>query len=167
MKAIILIGYMCSGKTTLGKALADALNIPFLDTDTLIETTTKNTIKQLFKSIGETKFRQLELDLLDTLPRENCIISTGGGLPCFNDAINYLNNIGTTVYLKHTPEVLFNRLQTDHNNRPLFNEGLTLQHVKGHLKEREVFYNQAALIVPTQNQRCDYLINQLKYDKLP
>lgn len=166
MKAIILIGYMCSGKTTLGKELATQLGTTFIDTDQLIESSTQTTIQNLFQTRGEHEFRLLEHELLKSLPKENCVIATGGGLPCFNNNMDTLKKVGRTIYLKHAPDVLLDRLNRDHSNRPLHNSAITLEQLKEHLLQREVYYNLADLICTTNDQHSDFILNQLNHDEL-
>ena len=95
---IILIGYMGSGKTTLGKKLAKKLGFEFLDTDDFIEDSTNKSIPEIFNELGEDGFRKLEYDVLNALDVNNCVISVGGGMPCFYNNIDTLNSIGVTCY---------------------------------------------------------------------
>ena len=111
MTRIILIGYMGSGKTTLGKALSKDLGLPFFDLDWYIENRFCRTVSQLFAERGEDGFRQLERAMLHEVAEfENVVIAAGGGTPCFFDNIDYMNHQAQTVYLKTTPEVLFKHL---------------------------------------------------------
>src|SRR3712207_8127287 len=101
MKRIILLGYMGSGKTTLGNALSKDLGLPFYDLDWYIESRMRQTVKQLFDSVGEEGFRRIEHNMLHEVAEfENVIVSCGGGTPCFYDNMDYLNGQGATVYLK-------------------------------------------------------------------
>ena len=100
MTRIFLTGYMGSGKTTLGRALAAEMGIPFIDLDHYIEKRYCKTIAQLFAEKGEEGFREVERRMLHEVGEfEDVIISTGGGTPCFFDNIEYMNAQGTTVYL--------------------------------------------------------------------
>src|SRR3712207_1812170 len=86
MKRIILLGYMGSGKTTLGNALSKDLGLPFYDLDWYIESRMRQTVKQLFDSVGEEGFRRIERNMLHEVAEfENVIVSCGGGTPCFYD----------------------------------------------------------------------------------
>ncbi|MDE6688385.1 MAG: shikimate kinase, partial [Prevotella sp.] len=108
MVRIILIGYMGAGKTTIGKALAKELDIPFYDLDWYIESRRHKTVSQLFAEVGEEAFRKIEHNMLHEVAEfENVIISCGGGTPCFFDNIDYMNRQGQVVYLKASPEVLY------------------------------------------------------------
>ena len=147
MVRIILIGYMGAGKTTVGRALARDLGLPFYDLDWYIESRRHKTIPQLFEEMGEEGFRRIEQSLLHELAEfEDVIISCGGGTPCFFDNIDYMNQQAQVVYLKATPEVLYQHLQMARVESPLLKgkspEELQ-QFVGEQLKQREVFYNKA------------------------
>lgn len=99
MIRIFLTGYMGAGKTTLGKAFARELNIPFIDLDWYIEERLHKSIRELFIERGEASFRELERTMLHEVAEfENVIISTGGGTPCFFDNMEYMNEHGQTVF---------------------------------------------------------------------
>ena len=112
MIRIFLTGYMGAGKTTLGKALARELHIPFIDLDWYIEERFHKTVGELFSERGEASFRELEKNMLHEVGEfEDVVISTGGGAPCFFDNMEYMNRVGTTVFLDVDPKVLFSRLR--------------------------------------------------------
>lgn len=120
MKRIIIIGYMGSGKTTVGHALSQELGLPFYDLDWYIETRMHRTVKQIFDEKGEEGFRKIEHNLLHEVAEfEDVIISCGGGTPCFFDNIDYINRQGETVYLKCTTDVLYKHLKMGKTVRPL------------------------------------------------
>ena len=111
MTRIFLVGYMGAGKTTLGRALAKATGMQFIDLDCYIEERFRKTIAQIFAEKGEEHFRDLERRMLHEVGEfEDVIISTGGGTPCFFDNIEYMNSQGTTVYLDVPVERLHIRL---------------------------------------------------------
>lgn len=144
---IILMGYMGSGKTTVGRALAKDLGMPFYDLDWYIESRMRKTIKQIFDERGEEGFRIIERNMLHEVAEfEGVVISCGGGTPCFFDNINYLNQQGETVYLKCTPEVLHKHLSMGKTVRPLL-LNKTPEEVKVYIQEqlqqREPSYSQA------------------------
>ena len=112
MIRIFLTGYMGAGKTTLGKAFARELNIPFIDLDWYIEERLHKSIRELFIERGEASFRELERNMLHEVSEfEDVIISTGGGTPCFFDNMDYMNGHGQTVFLDVHLDILFNRLR--------------------------------------------------------
>ena len=124
MIRIILIGYMGAGKTTIGKALAKALGVTFYDLDWYIETRMRRTVKQIFDSEGEEGFRRIEHNMLHEVAEfENVVLSCGGGTPCFFDNIEYMNRQGPVVYLKASPEVLYEHLKTACLSRAVLLEG--------------------------------------------
>ena len=147
MRRIIFIGYMGSGKTTVRKALSKALNIPFYDLDWYIETRRRKKISEIFAEHGEEGFRQIERNMLHEVAEfEDVIISCGGGTPCFFDNIDYLNRQGDVVWLKATPEVLYQHLLMSKGDRPLLKgkspeELITF--IREQLSVREPFYQKA------------------------
>lgn len=154
MTRIILIGYMGSGKTTLGKALSKDLGLPFFDLDWYIENRFCRTVSQLFAERGEDGFRQLERAMLHEVAEfENVVIAAGGGTPCFFDNIDYMNRQAQTVYLKTTPEVLFKHLHMGKQKRPLLS-GKTDEEMWAYIVEslahRAPFYEKANYILNTE-----------------
>ena len=147
MTRIILIGYMGAGKTTVGKALAKALGVTFYDLDWYIETRMRRTVKQIFDQEGEEGFRRIERNMLHEVAEfENVVLSCGGGTPCFFDNIDYMNQQGPVVYLKASPEVLYEHLKMGKSVRPLL-LNKTPEEVKKFIVEqlahREQFYSKA------------------------
>ena len=138
---------MGAGKTTVGKTLAQELNLPFYDLDWYIESRMRKTVKEIFDERGEEGFRLIEHNLLHEVAEfEDVIISCGGGVPCFYDNMDYMNQKGDTVYLKATPEVLYGHLKMGKSVRPLL-QNKTSEEVEEFIKEqlqvREPFYSKA------------------------
>ncbi len=151
MKSIILIGYMGSGKTTVGRQLALALGRTFYDLDWYIEMRYHRTVAQLFAEKGEEGFRELERNMLhEAAEFEDIVLSCGGGTPCFFDNMEYIRSVGESVYLKATPEVLAEHLRMGKVERPLIKgkspEEL-LEYIRTSLAEREPFYMKAKHVV--------------------
>ena len=120
MIRIFLIGYMGAGKTTLGKAFARAMGLTFVDLDWYIEERFHKTVSQIFTERGEEGFRELEKRMLhEASDFENVVISVGGGTPCFFDNMEYMNQLGETVFLDVDNKVLFRRLKVAKHQRPL------------------------------------------------
>ena len=147
MKRIILVGYMGSGKTTVGKALSKETGMMFYDLDWYIESRMRKSVSQIFAEKGEEGFRKIEYNMLHEVAEfEDVIISCGGGTPCFFDNMDYLNQQGDVVYLKATPETLYKHLMMAKVERPLLKgkspEEL-IAYITEHLQERAPFYEKA------------------------
>lgn len=150
MVRIFLTGYMGAGKTTLGKAFAKKLDIPFIDLDWYIEERFHKTVGELFTERGETGFRELERSILHEVAEfENVVISTGGGAPCFFDNMEFMNRTGKTVFLNVHPDILFQRLRVAKQQRPIL-QGKQDEELKDFiiqaLERRAPFYKQAQYI---------------------
>ena len=149
---IFLIGYMGSGKTSIGKRIAEKLHFQFIDMDQHIESQLNKSIAEIFDEYGEAFFRELERkSLLEISNRENAIIATGGGAPCHFDNIDVMNRNGVTVYIRLSPKQLSDRLKTTNiKKRPLLanqNEDDLENYIQQNLSKRELVYLQAQLIV--------------------
>src|SRR5437773_6951846 len=117
---IFLIGFAGSGKTHLGKELADLLKIPFADTDAMVEDQTKMEISRIFLEKGEEGFRKMEAEVLtELLKKRKALVATGGGLPCWDNNMKKMNESGLTVYLKASEAFLYHRLFLEKKKRPL------------------------------------------------
>ncbi|MCD8297312.1 MAG: shikimate kinase [Prevotella sp.] len=147
MYRIIIVGYMGAGKTTVGKALAKDLGVQFYDLDWYIEERMHKTIPQLFAERGETGFRKVEHTVLHEVAEfEDVVISCGGGTPCFFDNMDYINSQGETVYLKSTPDVLYQHLSMGRVDRPLLKDKTPEEmklFIARQLADREHFYLMA------------------------
>lgn len=168
MPNIILIGFMASGKSTLGKKLASKLAYTFVDTDALVEQLTGKSVSEIFEQDGEAVFREKEREVLQHLAHiENHVIATGGGLPCFFDNMERLNEMGVTVYLKASPNNITQRLLTAKKPRPLVakkTEAELLLFVTDLLQEREKFYEQAKIILVGKEQRIPAVYERLQME---
>lgn len=148
---IFLIGFMGSGKTTLGRKLAARMGYEFIDLDHKLEQQVELSIAEYFQIFGEDTFRQLESELLKKTPYpDNAIISTGGGLPCYFDNMDWMKANGKSVYIKLSPKTLADRLETGKEERPLLQDkhgDALVAFIEQKLGERERFYSQASIIV--------------------
>ena len=164
---VFIIGYMGSGKTTIGKRVAKRLSMNFVDMDIHIEGKMHKTVTQIFGEMGEERFRELERKcLLEVSEYENVIISTGGGAPCFFDNMELMNASGITIYLHLSPNILAERLKTTNLlNRPILAnyQGDKLKdYIASTLAKREIFYLQAQVKVNgTDKEIADKIINYL------
>jgi shikimate kinase len=142
---------MGAGKTTVGKALAKELRMPFYDLDWYIESRMHKTVKAIFDERGEAGFRKIEHNMLHEVAEfEDVIISCGGGTPCFFDNIDYMNRQGETVYLKATPEVLYGHLKMGKTIRPLLLNKTADEvqvFIREQLAQREPYYSKAKYVL--------------------
>lgn len=141
---------MGSGKTSLGKKLAKRLNLHFFDTDKYIEQMEGMTIETIFREHGEEVFRMKEKMVIDELMHsDNLLLSTGGGLPCYNNLMAQLNELGTTIYLKRPAKELANRIINSKKKRPI-TDGKTPEElivlIEQMLQSRSEYYEQAHII---------------------
>ena len=147
MIRIFLIGYMGAGKTTLGKSLARRMNLRYIDTDHFIENRYHKKIGDIFDDEGEVRFREIEHRvLLEIAEFEDVVISTGGGLPCFNDNMTIMNTKGITVFLDVPVEELAARLGVSKTVRPVLKKRTgseLIAFIKDNVNIREPFYKQS------------------------
>jgi len=136
-----------SGKTTLGKRIAETLHYRFIDTDKLIVRDESRSIPEIFAESGEDYFREAERRVLRTIrPGDSTVVSTGGGMPCFHNNMDYINTSGISVFLDVPVEVLVRRiLAHGADDRPLNNP--TDPDLLNTLQQRYIsrlpFYSQA------------------------
>ncbi len=141
---IILIGFMGTGKTAVGKLLAAELKLDYLDTDELIERTEKRSISEIFKRDGEEAFRRLETGVLKTLQDyDNFVLSTGGGMVLRDENVALLKPLGPVVLLRAPAEVIYRRIKGE-RHRPLLDVADPLAEIRKILAYREPFYDRAA-----------------------
>lgn len=159
---------MGSGKSVLGRKLANALKHDYYDLDKYIEQKYKMSVNSLFFQFDENIFRNLETKSLEEISsKKSFICSLGGGTPCFNSNLKIIKNSGTSIYLKLDAKTLTNRLINSKTKRPLItnlNEEELLYKVEKMLKERESFYSQADIIVEALNIKADDIINRIIQD---
>lgn len=152
---------MGTGKTTIGRMVAETLRFTFVDTDEMIEARMGKTIAQIFANDGEPKFRELERDIVDELAeRKKTIISTGGGLPVFGDNLDRLKLHSFTACLWSSPEKIFERVRSQ-SHRPLLNEPNPLEKIRALLAVREPFYRRADVLVNTELRSAREVAQQI------
>ena len=168
MRSIILVGFMGSGKTSLGEVLKEKTGMKLIDTDSLIEEAEGRSINDIFKAEGEEYFRKLESEALKkiSLSEEAVIISTGGGAVLADRNIPLLMSCGEVVYLRTKPETIVKRLKDD-NSRPLLKTDNKEEKIREILKNREGRYVVAAdIIIDTDDcnitELADTLLNMLE-----
>lgn len=167
---IFLIGYMGSGKTTVGKKLARMLNYEFMDLDEVFEEKYRIQINGFFEKYDERAFREIETSLIkETEQFDHIVISTGGGAPCFNDNLSLMKSIGITVYLQMSIPALVNRLSNAKRVRPLLKdmdvEELT-DFISKQLKERDNFYKEAHITINGENCEVETMARSINLHPL-
>lgn len=162
---IILMGFMGSGKSVFGRKLAKRLNLKFYDLDKYIEQKYKMSIPSIFNTFDETVFRNLEtIELQKFATKHDFVLSCGGGTPCFNNNIETINKIGTSVYIELNSAALCDRLIKSKTKRPLI-EGLKPEElqikIEALLSHRQKYYEQAKIKISGINLSPDKLIQIL------
>ena len=149
MRPLFIIGYMGCGKTTFGRALSKATGLQFIDLDHYIENRFQMTVPQIFAEKGEKGFREIERNMLhEVADFEDCIVSCGGGTPCFFDNIDHMNAHGTTMWLRADESTLFSRLIRKREQRPLLaghTDDEIREIISTQLEARSPYYGKAAL----------------------
>ncbi|WP_026450768.1 shikimate kinase [Aequorivita capsosiphonis] len=165
---IVLIGYMGSGKSTVGKKLAEVLGIPFMDLDTEIEKQTNTSISEIFSKKGEIYFRRIESEVLKKLlsQSESYVLATGGGTPCYGDNMAFMTKADLmTIYLKTPLDVLTSRLFLEKESRPLLAHLKTRDDLndflRKHLFERVYYYNQSKYVVETIPENIEETVEKI------
>lgn len=164
---IVLLGYMGSGKSSVGKVLAERLDLDFIDLDNYIEIKEELTIAEIFTQKGEIYFRIKETEYLTKLLDSNndFVLSLGGGTPCYSNNSQLIKEKSTAIYLKASLNTLYNRLKKQRKQRPLIAD-LKLEKVKEfiakHLFERASFYEQAKFVVNIDNKLVVEVVDEVK-----
>ena len=163
-KNIILTGFMGTGKTTVGKLLAEKLNRQFVDTDELIEEKENTTISEIFKFHGEAAFRKMESRIAAELGcKRNLIISTGGRMMLDSDNVDALTRMGKVFCLIATPEEILSRIESDtENRRPLLEVADPGAQIVELLEQRKDGYHQFEKVVTsnkTPEQVTQYILD--------
>ena len=168
---LYLTGYMASGKSTLGRKIAQRADLPFLDTDKMVEEAEDAAVADIITFAGEAYFREAERRALEqTADYENAVISTGGGLPVWGDNQAWIAEHGVSVYLNRAPEQILSRLsEHGRQKRPKFrgkSDEELLQFMTSHMAEREPHYLKAQLVVECDTMGDDaaveYIANSIK-----
>ena len=164
---LILIGYMGSGKSVIGKELAEKLKVPFIDLDSYIEEHEQATIPEIFKQKGEIYFRKAEANYVRQLvsTQKSGIISLGGGTPCYAGNMQFLiDNCPNLFYLKASVQTLIERLKEGKSSRPLLadlNDAGLEEYIRKHLFERNFFYLQAPKNVVVDGKTVDEVVSEI------
>lgn len=166
---VILIGYMASGKSSVGQILANKLNYEFIDLDDYIEEKEQTSVGHIFKLKGEIYFRKLETVYLKAIleSKDRIILSLGGGTPCYGNNMDFVlsDSNSKSIYLKTGIPTLVNRLKSEKSKRPLIahieTDDLLTEFIGKHLFERSHFYNQAEIKITTDNKTEAAIVEEL------
>ncbi|AGD98307.1 shikimate kinase [Blattabacterium sp. (Blatta orientalis) str. Tarazona] len=145
---ITLIGYMGSGKTSIGKILSRELKLDFYDLDAILVKDQKDSIYNIFQKKGENNFREIEHLMVKKFLKthQKYILSVGGGTPCYYNNMDLLNKFSKTFYLKTQSYILFKRLYKEKATRPLIahlSKNELFQFIIQHLSKRIFFYEKS------------------------
>ena len=166
---IILLGYMGSGKTTIGIQLAKKLFLNFTDLDEFIEEKEQKSIKEIFEQKGEIYFRKIEHKYLKQFIKENesYVLSLGGGTPCYAGNLDLIlhdkNNL--SFYLRGSISTLFKRLSENKFKRPLINDlsdNQLTEYIAKHLFERSVFYDKATYKISIDDKEVQEIVTEIR-----
>ncbi len=161
MKNIYLVGFMGTGKTTVGRLLAQQLKKKFVEMDEEIERQEKKSIVEIFSKKGEPYFRKLEKRLLKGLAKEsNLVISCGGGLICDEENLKILKKTGLVFHLYASAEAIYHRVK-DQTHRPLLNVKEPLKVIKKLLAKRWPYYMQAHYSINTEKRRPQEIVQDI------
>jgi shikimate kinase len=162
---LYFIGYKCSGKTTTGSLLATKLGLDFIDLDNYIEKKYDKTIPDLFILNDELMFRQIERKaFLEVSDKDNFVLATGGGFPCWFNNMELLKQSGVTIYLKVNANILYNRMRIVSSHRPILKgqRGYALRHyIKMLTSKHEHIYNQAHITHENNVMEIDSLMEKI------
>ena len=163
---LYLTGYMGTGKSTIGRKIAKRTELPFLDTDKMVEEAEGATVADIITFAGEEYFRKAERKALEqTAEMENVIVSTGGGLPIWGDNMEWIEEHGVSIYLKRAPEQILSRLSPHgRQKRPKFrglNDEELLAFMHSHLAEREPVYARASVVIDCSQVSDDEIEERL------
>jgi shikimate kinase len=167
---VFLVGFMASGKSSVGKKLSKKIGLPFIDLDSYIEKKFDSTIRSIMYNEGMEKFREIEKESLDTIINENedVVVSAGGGTPFYFDNMKRMTDEGVTVYLEVDIPTLVDRLMHAKQDRPLIwgksREDLTI-YANDLFGKREKHYQQAKYTVSGKNFDLKALQDILEKDK--
>ena len=161
MKNIVLLGFMGTGKTVVGKKVARKLKMEYLDVDDLIEEEARIPISEVFSRFGEDHFRDLESKMVERVAQyENKVMATGGGIVLRKENMDNLRKKGVLICLTARPEVILERTKGEHH-RPLLEVDYPLVTIKGPLKFRAPYYAQADYSLDTSLLTIDQVVEEV------
>ena len=161
-KSIFLLGYMGTGKTSVGRVLAEKLGLDVVDTDDVIVAKEGISINEIFAKHGEEYFRQVEARVVAELAEgEPVIISCGGGVPLREENRRIIKENGISVLLTASAETIYQRIKND-DQRPLLKDNMTVEHIQDMLDKRIAAYEEASkIVVDTENKSVDDICQEI------
>ncbi len=170
VKKLFLVGFMATGKTTIGKRLSSKLSLPFFDSDKEVELALGCSINQYFATNGESKFRAIEekiiIEKITNNKDNNFIMSLGGGAYLNYNIRELINCVGISIWLNGNIDIIYNRLKKSKNERPLMLTYNTKEKLENLLKERMLYYQRADIKVNITNtskdNMSDIILNKIE-----
>lgn len=166
---VFLIGYMASGKSTVAKKLAKKLGLAAVDLDAEIEKAAGMSIPEIFKAEGEKSFRKREqTELRKWLAKDDYVMATGGGTPCFFESMDEMNAAGVTIYLQMSPKAVVDRVLSSKEERPILKglpEDKMLKKVEFQISKRDAFYSRAHWTINGVNLDIDELAGMVNHSE--
>jgi len=163
-KAWILVGMMGSGKSTVGKAVAEASGRDFVDTDVLLQNRFGRSIPQIFELYGEETFRAHETSVLKSVTQANCVLSTGGGIVTRPENWEEMRRIGIVAYLHADWETLADRLEQSKRKRPLLDRPDWKEELHRLMTEREPQYRKADFVIDVDQRDIAVAADRVIYE---
>ena len=164
---IVLLGYMASGKSAVGKIVSKEKSMQFVDLDNFIEENENLSIPEIFEKKGEIYFRKIEGEYLKELlnSKGDMIISLGGGTPCYGNNIDFIKKGSISIYLKASIHTIFERLKNETSQRPLVatigKENLK-EYIAKHLFERNSFYEKADFTMLVNDKEISKIVEEIQ-----
>jgi shikimate kinase len=162
MENIFLIGFMGAGKSTIARELQKRLGMNLVEMDARIVEEQGMSINDIFAQYGETHFRDIESQLILTIGDEgSTVVSCGGGVVLRPQNTEYMKKSGKVVYLKTSPETIFERVRYS-TDRPILNGNMNVEYIAGLLEKRRPLYEGAAdITVVTDNRSCEEICSEI------
>jgi shikimate kinase len=158
---LVLVGFMGTGKSAVGRRIAPQLHLEFIDMDDLIESRQGRSISQIFTEQGEPAFRAIERDLAHELaPPQGRVIATGGGVVLNPENLHDFQAGGLVICLKATPEVIFQRVASN-RRRPLLNTPNPFQSMVALLEQRRPFYEAIPQSIDTSSGSLNQIVSEI------
>lgn len=163
---IFIIGFMGTGKTHWGRLLSHKLQIPFFDLDEQVVVQEGKNINEIFADKGEEYFRHLEKETLHiiTESHDSFVMATGGGTPCYFNNVEYMNRMGTTVWISTPIDALFERLVKEKQNRPLLknlDDNQLKRFIIKKFSDRKIYYEQASVIIEEDDKVLEKIVEKV------